>query len=126
MSEDRKPFRILKAAFLGATLLLVVSAFFTGGWQPAVAALSGTAATLLYLYFSWLMIRGFGAAHGGDGLKPPHPLIIFTAVLMKLPVIWLAWKSSELLGPHGPPFFLGGLALVYCALVGWGTLSNRT
>jgi hypothetical protein len=111
--------------FIAAVAALALGALITGGWQPAVSSLMGAAGTSGYLYCSWLLVRTIGAGYGGDGHKPPHPLLIFGAVLFKLPLIYGGWLLAQRLGPLGPGFFLAGLALVYCALVGWSVHSNK-
>lgn len=46
------------------------------------------------------------------------------AMLMKVPVLVAGWTGANQAGGAAPTCFLLGIAMVYCALVGWAVASS--
>jgi hypothetical protein len=109
---------IIAAALLAASL--VVSG------QGALAATAlGLVGTTAFLYGTWVVVQL--ASAGAVARKPTvgQALIVALALLLKIPLIYAGWLLSQRLGPFAPAWFLGGLALVYCALVWRAVLAVR-
>jgi len=91
-----------------------------------IAALIGVGGTAAYLGATWALIWAMGRSYAGGSLSGPQMLVIFTALMLKFPLIFLAWKGVQGLGSTGPTGFLVGLASVYCALIGWAVVTARS
>jgi hypothetical protein len=90
---------------------LIVGAGF--GWKGSVSGALGVVVTdfdiLALGLFSHVLLA-----------QRPGPRVIrlcMVFVLLKLPLLIAALVLASRLGPAGIPFFLCGLALVYCAMV---------
>lgn len=106
------------AALLSASLVF-------GDINSLLAATLGLGGTAAFLYGTWIVVQL--ASAGADHGKPTsaQAAIAAIALLFKLPLIYAGWVLSQRLGPFAPGWFLGGLALVYCALVWRAVLAVR-
>lgn len=94
------------------------------GLGHGLVCLLGIVATTIYLWGTWRAIVYLGRVMS-QSAGPREGLIAMLAVLLKLPVIAGGIALSRQVGPDGPTSFLAGLALVYCALIGWGLTSDQ-
>jgi len=107
-------------------LLAVVLSFAVWGPTATLATAAGVVGTTGYLGGTWAVIWAMGRTYDGKAMTAGQMLILTFALLLKFPLILLAWKGANSLGPTGPTGFLVGLASVYCALIGWAVVTART
>lgn len=117
--------RFLKLYASVGTLALLAASVAFGSWQGLVSSLVGVAGTGFYLYATWLLVKLVGTATKGDRIGPVHAVVASTAVMLKLPLIYLGWTASQRLGPFGPTGFLLGLGLVYSVVLWRAVLTVR-
>jgi hypothetical protein len=72
----------------------------------------------------WFAIRLLGSVFKDEKASPMAGCLTVAFLFLKLPLILLAWRATDLMGPPAPQFFLYGLALVYSATIHWA-LSQR-
>ena len=101
-------------------------AFISWGPEAGLAAAAGVLGTAGYLGGTWALIWAMGRSYAGKAMSGGQMLILTFALLLKFPLILLAWKGANGLGSTGPTGFLLGLASVYCALIGWAVMTART
>ncbi len=85
------------------------------GAQGYGMGLFGTAFSVIILKLT----VGLAASASGSQRAGKGSVFIVLAFLIKLPLfVGLAFMAHRL-GGAAEPWFLGGLGLVYCALIGW-------
>ena len=96
-----------------------------GWWQGPVAALVGVVGTVVFLWGTWVVVQFTTAGASDEKPRLAKTVVMSLALLLKLPLIYAGWLLSHRLGPFGPTWFLGGLGLVYSALVFRAVLAVR-
>jgi hypothetical protein len=83
--------------------------------------IGGSAFNLLAM---WGAIRLMGRLILGDAPGPFVALVAGGAFLIKLPLILWTMSLAQAMGGSAPGAFLAGLAMVYCALIGWALAAS--
>lgn len=113
----------MTALWLKVTLALAAlgagTAFGLGGPIALAGFGLGLAATAFSVTVLWLVIRLWTESAARSRFVT---LAVVVAFLLKLPLFVLLGNAAQALGPPAPACFLGGLALVYSALVGWALI----
>jgi hypothetical protein len=117
--------RVFHIAAPVSSFALIALAGVVHGEKAALAALLGLVGTAAYLYATWLVVKLAGQAVSKKAPSPLQTSIAFSALVLKLPLIYLGWLAAKGLGPFGPTWFLLGLGLVYCLTVWRAVLSVR-
>ena len=117
--------RVFNVCAPAVSLALLALAAATDGPKATLAGFIGLAGTAAYLYGTWLIVRLSGQAVSNQSPTSIQTTLAFSALVLKLPLIYLGWMAAKALGPFGPTWFLLGLGLVYCLTVWRAVLSVR-
>lgn len=121
MNRPRRAFWLCVAIL--AFLCIALAAEF-GGRTGLEGMLMGLFATSFSLLALWWAIRIGTARPGSAPATRVGTSVIVLAFFVKLPLFIALGTLAHRVGGHAPACFLAGLALVYCALVGWALLQG--
>ncbi|MCW5943150.1 MAG: hypothetical protein KIS66_13025 [Fimbriimonadaceae bacterium] len=112
------------ASYAGAALLSVGIGGLSHGPKGAAGVAIGIAATGFGLFALWRVMRLLGDTCGDRKTPPREALGAIAALLLKFPVLFGGFAAARALGDGAPPCFLGGLGLVYSALIVWALAAS--
>jgi hypothetical protein len=106
-------------------IFLAIASAVIGSWLGFCLYLLGIAATAMFLYATWLVIKLF-SANVLQGTKPvPTMISFFVALSFKLPIFNLLGLWIRNLDFRFQACFLLGLTMVYSWLVGWSIARQK-
>ena len=108
-------------------VLAAAASLASWGLRGAPASLGmvlGLVGTTVGMLGWWFAIRLLGSVHQDKKVSPIETFLSLSLLLLKLPIMLMAWRTAASVGPPAPDFFLYGLALVYFATIHWA-LSQR-
>lgn len=112
------------AAYVGGAAVATVMAAGLRGPAGAAGVALGIVASAFGLFALWRVVRLLGDSCGDRKTPPTETLVAVSALLLKFPVLFGGFATARAMGEAAATCFIGGLGLVYCALIVWALAAS--